>query len=911
MPPALLSAALLSRILPRKDLQGDAPDPERNLQEAEKGSSSSPGEDPDQTLNEEGLEDHDRDDLDAFDEPDGTGADEDEPHPRQRSRRASSVDTSSSSIATFVRPSLPDWLVKTKELLFGSPHDDEDFIPNYRKTPILSGSLIPFAILLEIPGLTEHWYVRTDGNTILQIRKNPTILDAALAFSMASAVLANVALIFRFLERRVKGCTLVAIIALTLHDLVNIVTVITFGVEHRFNDGFTYGEAYWMTVCSTIVSIFTNVTLIYDLYTTPNFSKSGSGITRKQRSLVIITIIFLTYVALGALISSLMMSLTFLNGLFFTIATTLTIGFGDIVPVTAAQRSVVCLYSAFGIVILGAAVRLISEAVIEGLEIGYRQRVRAFRRRRDERKHEHEQTQRWRAVIERRLTERGLDTWTPDDTALPPVRPTLRRGGSNFAAQAMHLNTEALPPESLKEAAQEAGVSLDKFVGRKFGRRIRQHHHPHHPHQQDQLDSQSESQQQKGPAQGRGSVPLENAWTIDDGAAQMQDAPPKTHRWNAAWWARTYGVLRKAKEGEVVPDGKEDRCGEGLAAAYTDTLQALEKDERRSLYIKLGLAWTLFFTFWTIGSLIFSQTENWAYGTAMYFCFITFTTIGYGDVAPQTALGRSIFIFWALLGVGAMTILIAVISDAFSSKYRSVTHSKTFDRAVRKYRQGRRKPHRDNVKNSASRSGRSPAQLAPALRANLARLSSPEAAAPARASLPAQTLTEAESRLRSRMEPLPAMILEEVLKLREHTRYFLVANGHADGLSSYADRRGKDGITLPPENVVPEELKKLLDEIAQEEGFGERLKQEVWDDDYARNTLFVLSLERGIRKMIDAAELALETLAERDQLLATEEREVQRETSGEQAGEAEERASSYEERASVAESAKSKLSGMK
>ena len=82
-------------------------------------------------------------------------------------------------------------------------------------------------------------------------------------------------------------------------------------------------------------------------------SNQGSGITRRQRSLVIITMIFLSYVAFGALLSSLMMSLTFLNGLFFTIVTTLTIGFGDIVPVTPAQRFVVCLYAVFGIIILG------------------------------------------------------------------------------------------------------------------------------------------------------------------------------------------------------------------------------------------------------------------------------------------------------------------------------------------------------------------------------------------------------------------------------------------------------------------------------------------------------------------------------------------------------------------------------
>ncbi len=39
--------------------------------------------------------------------------------------------------------------------------------------------------------------------------------------------------------------------------------------------------------------------------------------------------------------------------------------------------------------------------------------------------------------------------------------------------------------------------------------------------------------------------------------------------------------------------------------------------------------------------------------------FIAFTTIGYGDFAPESALGRAIFVFWALFGVGTMTVLIA------------------------------------------------------------------------------------------------------------------------------------------------------------------------------------------------------------------------------------------------------------
>ena len=39
--------------------------------------------------------------------------------------------------------------------------------------------------------------------------------------------------------------------------------------------------------------------------------------------------------------------------------------------------------------------------------------------------------------------------------------------------------------------------------------------------------------------------------------------------------------------------------------------------------------------------------------------FISFTSVGYGDLSPETPAGRSIFVAWALLGVATMTILIS------------------------------------------------------------------------------------------------------------------------------------------------------------------------------------------------------------------------------------------------------------
>jgi potassium channel subfamily K, other eukaryote len=224
MSPAFLTAAALAHIFPTKE-PSDRPETglEPDRQDPEKGESSVSGTSQEQTFvgdDDEADRDQDIEGLDDFEENQGIesadGA-ENEGESRRSVPLTSTWTISSSSIHTFSRPSLPNWLVKIKDVLFGSQQDDDEYLPNYRRSVIISGSLIPFSILLEIPGLTEHWYVRTSGYQIVETRKNPPLVIVALSFSLALAVLANIALVNRFLERRVKGSTIISIIALTIH----------------------------------------------------------------------------------------------------------------------------------------------------------------------------------------------------------------------------------------------------------------------------------------------------------------------------------------------------------------------------------------------------------------------------------------------------------------------------------------------------------------------------------------------------------------------------------------------------------------------------------------------------------------------------------------------------------------------
>lgn len=70
-------------------------------------------------------------------------------------------------------------------------------------------------------------------------------------------------------------------------DLINIVAVTVFGVQHRFNDGFTYGQSFWLTVCSTIASSITNITVILDYARTPDFARSGESCSRRAEIVLI------------------------------------------------------------------------------------------------------------------------------------------------------------------------------------------------------------------------------------------------------------------------------------------------------------------------------------------------------------------------------------------------------------------------------------------------------------------------------------------------------------------------------------------------------------------------------------------------------------------------------------------------
>lgn len=62
------------------------------------------------------------------------------------------------------------------------------------------------------------------------------------------------------------------------------------------------------------------------------------------------------------------------------------------------------------------------------------------------------------------------------------------------------------------------------------------------------------------------------------------------------------------------------------------------------------------------GGLFYHNVEGWSWLDSFYFTIITLTTVGYGDFAPQTDLGKLFTMLYVLLGLGIISSFIFMLA---------------------------------------------------------------------------------------------------------------------------------------------------------------------------------------------------------------------------------------------------------
>ena len=59
----------------------------------------------------------------------------------------------------------------------------------------------------------------------------------------------------------------------------------------------------------------------------------------------------------------------------------------------------------------------------------------------------------------------------------------------------------------------------------------------------------------------------------------------------------------------------------------------------------------------------YSKIEGWSPVDALYFCVVTLTTIGYGDLTPVTTIGKLFTMMYIFSGIGILMGFISKVAE--------------------------------------------------------------------------------------------------------------------------------------------------------------------------------------------------------------------------------------------------------
>ena len=102
--------------------------------------------------------------------------------------------------------------------------------------------------------------------------------------------------------------------------------------------------------------------------------------------------------------------------------------------------------------------------------------------------------------------------------------------------------------------------------------------------------------------------------------------------------------------------------------AYLDMALSIAAAFRRANVIALLTVLGVLVTF---SALVYRLLEGWGFLDSVYFCVVTMATVGYGDFAPHTALGKIFTMFYLLIGIGMFVLAVTAIADAIYQEFRA------------------------------------------------------------------------------------------------------------------------------------------------------------------------------------------------------------------------------------------------
>jgi potassium channel subfamily K len=368
--------------------------------------------------------------------------------------------------------------------------------------------------------------------------------------------------------------------------------------------GETYSQGFWHAIIAAVLYLIGSMILMINMLGYfLGHYPQHFDLDDDQRTLILQTMMFFFWLAGGAGVFSRVCGFTYADALYFCDVTVLTIGFGDIVATNSGARGIVFPYSVIGIIFLGLMINSIRKFAV-GMS-------------KDKVIKKHQLNMRAQTFGRSVTSEKELR----QRLGLPPRRESDTRRGSGIRKQS------TATAMGMRRGSLEQYGHFDVH-----GRTITFH--------------EKKAKTGRGGA-GRNHTPLSRD-------AKMAARKEKNSRQNKHANRREKLVLLREEK---------DRF---------DAMREIQSDTSRfKQYYALSMSVLAFGILWCVGAVVFwcaeARIQKLSYFEALYFCYVSLLTIGYGDFSPRSNAGKPFFVVWSLVAIPTMTILISDMGDTVVS----------------------------------------------------------------------------------------------------------------------------------------------------------------------------------------------------------------------------------------------------
>ncbi|KAJ2773526.1 Potassium channel [Coemansia nantahalensis] len=554
---------------------------------------------------------------------------------------------------------------------------------NYRALVTYAGYLLPINILLNVMLLGRGWLqlATADPDGTHRRVNNPAGYLVTSIVSLILIVASGLCFILRCLEFDVLTTTAITVSANFVNAALILVSAVVYVKSERpkHPDARLTGE-YYCSYAGAAVALLNAVLLLADIVVTPGFRYRGSGMSRPQRMLQFNLIVVVVWIGIGGFVWSKIESWDIITSVMFCMITVTTIGYGNISPTKTYSRILQLIYGPLGILMFGMMLLNTRNVILQITRDTFRVARRDFEARRVKIRQDLAA-----AHVRRRLAvrpeRRGLHGMLTDmmghiflsrsERTHVGIPRWLRRSidaddDGNDAGGASPTDLEA----SMPVASEGGNITFAEPGARE-------------PSVRGQSDVASPDD---------APLPMDRTYTTASRLSQVREVLTRVSKQQGV--RQRLGLKQRRKSAASDADGATDDEDSGLrdaagvdeerifhsgdgsdedraAPAYAPGGRARSRAkgsertprktrERRDLGKQLWAALALNIAFWLASAGVFYVLERprWSYFDAMWYCYVTFTTIGYGDLVPKSTEGMVVFICLCFVAVGLETFLV-------------------------------------------------------------------------------------------------------------------------------------------------------------------------------------------------------------------------------------------------------------